>query len=215
MSTETGKPTASAAEPLRVLWARNHTTIMKGMGVFLAGPTPLSSEEMSVGWRRVVVEALLKDERLCPHMTVVCPEPESTDWSSIVVNTGKRSHDHAVNQQVSWELQYLDACAITAFWMPTYWERESSGPFPANIGATTRLEFGYYLSRWEHDPHKYELVLGGPEDADKLAWVRLKAKSNKLRWHSLKKRDKDKMVSADFIESIAQSLLKRKWCGCP
>lgn len=199
-------------EKIRILWAREHTTIFKGMGVFLAGPTP--HEDLKNGWRRVVVDALKNDERLCPHMTVVCPEPEEADWSTIIDKSGGPIYNNAVNQQVEWELQYLNACDLTAFWMPTYWKAETSGPFEANIGVTTRWEFGYYFSRWEHNPHRYDLILGAPNDADKLNWPRKKAKSNKLRWHSLKTKDKELMVPQSFIDEIAEKLITNKWCGC-
>ena len=67
---------------IRKLYSRKHDTIFPKLGVFLGGPTPPSGA-MKTGWRRVIVNKLLEDERLDPSMIIVSPEPESGDWSEI------------------------------------------------------------------------------------------------------------------------------------
>ncbi len=204
----------SAREPLRALFARDHTTIHAGVGVFLAGPTP-PDDVMLHGWRRVVIAGLAADPRLCPCMTVVAPEPEHGRWQDIVVSTGHPRRDSAVNKQIQWEWQYLELCRVTAFWMPTYWEPARSGPFPANIGPTTRLEYGYFLGQWEHDPRGRDFVVGAPADAQDVKWARHLARSRGLAWHELPAADKAALVAPSFIAAIADALLRRKWCDCP
>jgi hypothetical protein len=86
--------------------------------------------------------------------------------------------------------------------------------FPANIGPTSRWEFGYYFSRWEHRPQNYDLVLGSPEDAQSLKWPIRLARSRRLPWHFLERDRKDERVSSGFVEAIVQALLARKWCDC-
>ena len=122
---------------IRTLYSREHTTIFSRMGVFLAGPTN-PSHHMVEGWRRVVVNALLKNERLNPAMTVVSPEPESGNWETINHPNPQSQLEHVLNEQIPWELQYLNLCDITAFWLPTYWTEETANEFSPNIGPTSR-----------------------------------------------------------------------------
>ena len=200
-------------EPIRVLYSRSHTTIHAGVGVFLAGPTP-DEDTMPRGWRRKVVAALLADPRLCPCMTVVVPEPESCRWADIVTTTGRPRHDDAVNKQIQWEWQYLELCRTTAIWLPTYWSAEASTPFPANIGPTSRWEFGYWVARWERESELREVIVGSPEDAEGVKWARYLARSRGLTWHTLERSRKGELVAPSFVEGIQQALLRRKWCGC-
>ena len=200
-------------EPVRQLWARDHTTVHAGMGVFLGGPTPPDGQ-MEKSWRRAAIARLAADPRLCPCMTVVSPEPESGRWADVEVDTGHPCRDRAVNQQTQWEWQYLERCAITAFWLPTYWGEDKSGPFPPNIGPTTRWEVGYFFSRWERSPQSFDIILGSPDDADGVKWPLRLARSRGVPWYHLAKQEKEALVADAFVEAIAQALLRRKWCEC-
>jgi hypothetical protein len=200
-----------AHKKIRILYANEHTTIHAGMGVFLAGPNPTKGD-LSHGWRRKVLDELSDDPRICACMTVVAPEPES--GPAEMATDGGNGDDMAVYKQTQWEWQYLEMCRITAFWLPTYWNREDSGPFPSNIGPTSRWEFGYFFARWEQAPHLRELIAGAPADADGVRWAQYVVRSRGLAWHELAEKDKDKLVAPSFVAAIKDALLRRKWCRC-
>ncbi len=193
-------------EALRVLYAREHTTIYPGLGVFLAGPTPPDGQ-MTTGWRRRVIARLVADPRLDPRMVVVAPEPGSGRWSDIDLETGRPRLDAALNKQIPWESQYLRLCDITVFWLPTYWDEGRAGAFPANIGPTTRWEFGYYLQEYLKRPRRRAFIVGAPEDAESLTWARLACAENHIRWHSLARAEKAALVPDSLVEAIADTLL--------
>lgn len=192
-------------EPLRVVFAREHTTIFPGLGVFLAGPTP-PEDTMKTGWRRRLIERLVADPRLDPRMAVVAPEPASGCWRDIDIDTGRPKYDDALNKQIPWEWQYLRACDITVFWLPTYWEAARSGVFPANIGPTTRWEYGYFLQESVADPRRTFLV-GAPQDADSVKWARRMAASHRLPWFDLPTDEKHKLIPDSLVEAVVQALL--------
>lgn len=196
-------------EKLRVIYAREHTTIFPKLGVFLAGPTP-PENQMKQGWRRTVIDRLLADPRLDPSMVVVAPEPEACSWSGIDVEEHGPLLNDALNKQIPWEWQYLQACDITAFWLPTYWTTKSSEGFPANIGPTSRWEFGYYLQEYLKALNRRHFIVGGPEDAESVKWARRIAAVHGIKWHSLPRELKGEQVAASFIEEIADKLHESK-----
>jgi len=196
-------------EKLRVVYARQHQTIFPKLGVFLAGPTP-SENQMLSGWRRTVIQALENDTRLDPSMTVVAPEPELGVWSDIDLPPNTQLNQ-VLNKQIPWEWQYLGLCDITAFWLPSYWNEETSENFPANIGPTSRFEFGYYLQEYLKNPHRRKFIVGSPEDAESIKWAKRITDIHGIKWHVLKKEDKTKQVAASFIEEIANTLVQNKW----
>ena len=196
-------------EPIRTLFSRKHTTIFPKLGVFLAGPTPPSGQ-MKQGWRRKVITKLEKDERLNPSMTVVAPEPQTGNWDEIDIEP-KTQLAVVLNKQIPWEWQYLSLCDITAFWLPTYWNSENAGPFPPNIGPTTRWEFSYYLQEYLKNPNRRKFIVGSPEDAESIKWAKRITDIHGIKWHFLKSADKGKLVADSFIEEIATSLMNNKW----
>jgi hypothetical protein len=200
----------SQNEPIRMLHAREHATVFPGLGVFLAGPTPADGA-MEKSWRRVLMQRLCADRRLDPTMIVVSPEPESGRWKDIVVDTKQPQRDRVVNQQIPWEWQYLKLCDIRVFWLATYWSAESGGDFGANIGPTTRWEFGYLLQEFLHDRERRRFIVGSPEDAQSVNWPRLMARSHKLPWHSLPSEQKSKLVPDSLVEAVVEALLVNKW----
>lgn len=196
-------------ETIRTLFSREHETVLPNLGVFLAGPTPPNGG-MTSGWRRVIVDKLLKDERLDPSMLIVSPEPESGNWNTIEKpSNGLLNKVH--NDQIAWEWQYLQLCDITAFWLPTYFSKDISENFPANIGPTSRWEFGYYFQEYLKAPQKKHFIVGAPEDAESINWAKKLVASHGIKWHVLEKGDKEKQVAASFIEEIASTLVKNKW----
>jgi len=195
---------------IRTLFSRNHDTVFPKLGVFLAGPTPPDGE-MKNGWRRVITEKLKSDNRLDPSMIIVSPEPEEGFWSSIDYPNPESELDVVRNKQIPWELQYLSLCDITAFWLPTYWTKEKAGIFPPNIGPTSRWEFGFFLQEYLKNSQRRNFIIGAPEDAESVNWAKKITDIHRIKWHTLKKEEKSKMVADSFIEEIANTLLKNKW----
>lgn len=194
-------------ESLRVLYAREHTTIFPKLGVFLAGPTPPNGA-MENGWRNKIMKALQNDERLNPSMTVVAPEPKSGYWKDIEVSCEGKELEEVLNKQIPWEWQYLNLCDITVFWLPTYWNEEDAGVFPANIGPTSRWEFGFFLQEYLKDRQKRHFIIGAPEDAESVKWAKRMTDVYNIKWHTLKKEDKEQLVPQSLIDEIADTLVK-------
>jgi hypothetical protein len=200
---------AAAHEPIRVLYAREHATVWPGLGVFLAGPTP-PEPRMASGWRRVLIDRLLVDLRLDPTMVVVAPEPRDGSWQGIEVRTGRPGYDEVINKQIPWEWQYLTLCDVTVFWLATYWQDEDGGPFPGNIGPTTRWEFGYYLQEYLKNPRRRTLIVGAPEDAQNVNWARRVAEANRIAWHELAVNEKGRLIPDSLVEAIVRALLQHQ-----
>jgi hypothetical protein len=93
---------------------------LQGPSIFLAGPTPRSSEVPS--WRPEAIDLL---RELGFTGTVLIPERQ--DW------TIKFSYA----DQVEWECAGLESCSVIAFWVPRQ--------LPAMPGFTTNVEFGRYV----------------------------------------------------------------------
>ncbi len=197
-------------ETIRTLFSRNHDTIFPKLGVFLAGPTPPDGQ-MQEGWRRVVIEKLHSNQRLDPSMIVVSPEPKNGYWSSIDHPQPTTILEQIRDKQIPWEWQYLNLCDITAFWLPTYWDKETSGIFAPNIGPTSRWEFGFFFQEFLKNRAKRNFIIGAPEDAESVKWAKKITDIYGIKWHTLKTEDKSKLVADSFINEIAETLLKNKW----
>ena len=89
--------------------------------LFLAGPTPRSSEVPS--WRPQALEVL---RGLGFPGTVLVPERR--DWSA--------RFDYL--DQVEWEFKGLEAATVLVFWVPRR--------LPQLLGLTTNVEFGRYVA---------------------------------------------------------------------
>jgi hypothetical protein len=189
---------------MRVLFARNHTTVYPRKGVFLAGPTP-GDGTMLTSWRRTVIAELESRFAIDDENVVVLPEPLDGEWKSILSPNQDR-FSKADNDQIGWELQYLQLCDITAFWLPVYWTDQSAGSFPANIGPTTRWEFGMMVERYLSAPFRRKLIVGGPDDAESTGWARHVAKHHGIPWHRLPKKEKHRQVASSFVDAIANAL---------
>lgn len=195
---------------IRTLFSRKHDTVFSKLGVFLAGCTPPDGE-MQTGWRRVVVNKLQEDSRLDPSMIVVSPEPQTGYWSEINNPNPKNELEVVQDKQIPWELQYLTLCDITAFWLPTYWTKETAGVFAPNIGPTSRWEFGYFLQEYLKNTNKRNFIIGSPEDAESVKWAKIITDIHGIKWHFLKEENKSDLVAASFINEIAETLINNKW----
>ena len=92
----------------------------------------------------------------------------------------------------------------------SYWDNETSGPFPGNIGPTTRCEFGYYLQEYLKAPHRRTFILGAPEDAHGVSWAKEIAKANRIKFHTLSKKDKHKLIPDSMVEAVTEALLNHE-----
>lgn len=144
-------------------------------------------------------------------MIVVSPEPKTGFWSEIDNLDPQNELEVVRDKQMPWELQYLQLCDITAFWLPTYWKPEEAGVFAPNIGPTSRWEFGYFFQEYLKNPARRDFIIGSPEDAESVKWAKKITDIHGVKWHFLPKSDKPKLVADSFIEEIAETLLRNKW----
>lgn len=124
---------------MNVIYAHEHPETLPLKSIFLAGPSPRGNEDYN--WRPEALEILsgIFDG------TVYVPLPRNGVWSSNYIG------------QVEWELQYIDAAKVVAFWVPRHVEE-----LP---GFTTNVEFGYLVK----DAGK--VVLGYPPNAHKMKYL--------------------------------------------
>jgi hypothetical protein len=195
---------------LRCLFARDDDTVYPKQGVFLGGASPPDGE-MKNGWRRKLIAKLKEDARLDADMLLVAPEPSSGNWKDIDHQEPYSDSKALWKKQTHWELQYLRSCDITTFWLPTYWTKKRSGVFAPNIGPSTRWEFGYFLQEYLHDQQNRDFIVGSPEDAQGIDWAKEITRLHGIKWHSLKNKDKSKLVADSFVDEIANTLIRNKY----
>lgn len=111
------------------------------LSIFLAGPTPRSSEVKS--WRPEAIQIL---EELGFTGTVMVPERK--DWAA--------QFDY--NDQIEWEQTCMNSCGDIAFWVPR--DLETMPAF------TTNVEFGYWMGR-----EPYKVRYGRPEGAPNTRYL--------------------------------------------
>ncbi|WP_097005321.1 nucleoside 2-deoxyribosyltransferase domain-containing protein [Lacrimispora amygdalina] len=114
--------------------------------IFLAGPT-LRDSSFYYSWRKKACEIL---EQLGFTGTVYVPE---------FCEERKFREDDYI-KQTKWEWACLDVAGVIAFWVPRCMEN-----LP---GLTTNIEFGIYIAKKAD-----RLVLGHPEDAEKMKYMNL------------------------------------------
>jgi hypothetical protein len=95
-----------------------------GASVFLAGPTPRSSQVPS--WRPTAIDMLESAWRGPGPLSVFTPESRA----------GKRATEY--HHQVQWEHQALDAARVIMFWVPR--------DITTLPGFTTNVEFGLWAA---------------------------------------------------------------------
>lgn len=200
----------SEKNQIRVLFSRNHDIVLPKLGVFLGGPTPPDGQMIN-GWRRKIIESLKEEKELNASMIVVAPEPECGNWTGIDNLNPANELELVHDKQMVWELQYLNLCDITAFWLPTYWNKETAGIFSANIGPTSRFEFGFFFQEYLKNSKKRHFIIGSPEDAESVKWAKKITEIYGIKWHFLKKEQKEDLVAKSFIDEIKQVLISNKW----
>lgn len=120
--------------------------------IFLAGPTPRNNEEVA-SWRPDAIK-LLDDM----GFDGVIFTPENRD--------GQFGMDY--DDQIEWEEKYLNVADCIVFWVPRDISPDSKG-FPKMPAFTTNIEWGF----WQDSG---KVVLGAPEDAEKIAYLKHYAK---------------------------------------
>ncbi len=142
---------------MNVICALEHPSQPPKTSIFLAGPSPRGNGEYD--WRKEALSLLLQ---LGFTGTVYVPLPRDGVY--------KTDFDHA--EQIDWELKYLGACQIIAFWIPRDLET-----LP---GFTTNVEFGLFV-------RSGKVVLGYPKGAPKMKYLHhLANKNGVVVSHSLK-----------------------------
>jgi hypothetical protein len=127
---------------MKVVYAKQKIPEKLGPSIFLAGPTPRSSNPVP-SWRP---EALKILEKIEFPGTVFVPEDEGGTFRG------------SYTDQTEWEKAALNIANITVFWIPR--ELETMPAF------TTNVEFGYWVAR---QPDK--IVYGRPEQAPKTKYL--------------------------------------------
>lgn len=135
---------------MNIVYSREYPTTNYGIkpSIFLAGPTPRSSEVKS--WRPDAIEII---DKLQFNGYVFLPE-----------NRPGSDMEFDFFEQVEWEKRHLNAANIIAFWIPSNMEN-----MPA---LTTRVEFGRYIGKKSKSNLKVDkVVLGYPETAEHIRYI--------------------------------------------
>lgn len=114
--------------------------------IFLAGPTPRSSEVKS--WRPTFIKALRKHKF---NGTVLIPEASDGVWKNDYI------------KQVEWELEAIHSSNLVVFWVP-----RSLPDMPA---FTTNVEFGFCIAKTEECGADFDVMYGRPKNAEKISYL--------------------------------------------
>lgn len=130
------------------------TTFTKS--IFLAGPTPRNKDEVK-SWRPDALKIL---EDIGYDGVVFIPEDREGGFHL--------EYDH----QISWEDKYLNVADVIVFWVPRDISPDSTG-FPKMPAFTTNIEWGTWADSGK-------VVLGAPEDAEKIGYLKHYAEEFKV-----------------------------------
>lgn len=128
---------------MRVIYAQEPLVNMKGMIIFLAGPTPRDAGVES--WRPSSALSILKDIEF--DGTVLLPEMR-----------GVFTDDFEYSDQIDWEQEGFEIADKIIFWVP-----RDLKTMPA---FTTNIEFGYWLAK---NPSK--IIMGYPKGTVKMDYI--------------------------------------------
>jgi hypothetical protein len=124
---------------MQVFYAHEHPQLVDPNSLFAGGPSPRGREQLN--WRPEFLAIL---EEIGYKGQVFIPLPRERMW------------DAEYEDQKPWELQYLKAVTVIAFWMPRSEELR---------GMTSNVEFGLFA-------HGGKVVLGYPEEAEHMGYLR-------------------------------------------
>lgn len=126
---------------MKLIYAREPLVNIQGKSLFLAGPTPRSSDITS--WRNDAINLLMSKNT---ELTVLIPEDRNGIW------------DESINfeEQIEWEESALKKSDCILFWIPR--------DLTTLPGFTTNIEFG----AWKESG---KLVLGFPPNTPKMKYL--------------------------------------------
>ena len=135
---------------MNIIYAQEDlSSIVDKKSVFLAGPTPRSSEVE--GWRQSAINLFSLSNF---DGVLLIPEEENSS-----------SFDFEFDTQIEWENEALEKADVILFWID---RNLSTMP-----GFTTNIEFGYWLGK---DSSK--LIIGSPAEAPKMKYILYQASEN-------------------------------------
>ncbi|AEO93593.1 gp334 [Bacillus phage G] len=142
------------ANKLEVIYSDQQFPNKVVKSIFLAGPTPRNEEVVS--WRKEALE-ILNDMNF--NGTVFVPEPSTGVYEDYT-------------QQIDWELSAMKRADVILFWIP----RKLRQDFEM-AGLTTNVEFGSWIDSGK-------VVVGFPEDAEKVRYLKELAKKSEVECHN-------------------------------
>ncbi len=63
------------------------------------------------------------------------------------------------------------------------------------------------MQEYLKNPERKKFIVGSPEDTESIKWMQRITELHGIKWYTLKNEDKNKIVSYDFINAIAESLI--------
>ncbi len=148
------------------IYSQQHPENLDLPSIFLAGPSP--RKEGDYNWRPEAMK-ILHDKGFKGNMFIPLPKD------------GKWPIDY--EDQVQWELKYLNAASTIIFWIPR--------DITSLPGFTTNVEFGMFLKSGK-------IVLGYPKEAEKMKYLNTVAEMNNVP------------IRGDLVETIETALEKMK-----
>lgn len=184
---------------IQTIFAGSKAPIDTANSIFLAGPGA-GDVHMLGGWRRMLVKRLEKHEaHTGKHVQLIIPEPESGLWDDLI------NDKYTEKEQTLWEHQHLMNSRVVAFWLPTYWNAESAGSYPANIGPSSRFELGFHLSQLLKDKNR-KLIIGSPKNAQALNWAKVITEKYSIKWHYPDPEKNWQFIPESFIDEMISGL---------
>lgn len=124
---------------MQIVYAHEKVPETINKSIFLAGPTPRSSDVES--WRPDAIK-ILEDKGFDGHVFI--PEPREGDWS--------KDYD----AQIEWEEKFLNIADCIVFWVPRDLSLDEDGKLKMPA-FTTNVEYGFWANSGK-------IVFGSPPD---------------------------------------------------
>ena len=188
---------------VEVIFAGSDAPVNPNQSVFLAGPSPKDGALLQ-SWRRQLIERFKSTpHKRIDHLQLIVPEPETGHWRDVM------SNDYTEKHQTLWEHNCMLKSKVIAFWLPTFWTPKNAGVYPANIGPSSRFEFGFFLNNSIRNAEQ-KLVVGSPEKAESLQWAQVLCEQYGITWHFSESDAKQADIPPSFYGAILKQLDERK-----
>jgi hypothetical protein len=181
---------------IETLFAGSDQKINAHNSVFLAGPSPKDGDMLN-GWRRQFIKKFESIEvQHTNSLQLIIPEPETGYWNDVMT-------DHYTEKdQTLWEHEKMVNSKVVAFWLPTFWTPKNAGSYPANIGPSSRFEFGFFLSNAIRNQNQ-KIIVGSPHRAESLNWAKILCEKYGIHWHYP---DTDDAIPNSFFNAIINAV---------